>query len=194
MGRRDEHKLHRLKARAHQTACVTGFSAGAVALDIAVRPDGKCLVVPAGVVSDGHAFPDGRSIRRTSLRCRGLWCERHEYFQTVDALVVTTSCSTAVFSLRPVCSYTPFKVFNLVFQNLKSPLTQVSNFVAFDLNHDLSFSNFVLRLHERKPVSDGKVLPLGARGFDVLPVLAQRSGDLVTKAEMFEQVWPGGGG
>jgi TolB-like protein/Tfp pilus assembly protein PilF len=59
------------------------------------------------------------------------------------------------------------------------------------LNHDLSFSTFVLRPHERQLVSDGKVLPLGARAFDVLRVLALRAGDLVTKTELFEQVWPG---
>lgn len=59
------------------------------------------------------------------------------------------------------------------------------------MNQDLSFSNFVLKPHERQLLSSGKVLPLGARAFDVLRVLAQRAGDLVTKTELFDQVWPG---
>lgn len=56
---------------------------------------------------------------------------------------------------------------------------------------ELSFSSFVLRPYERQLVSNGAVLPLGARAFDVLRVLAQRAGDLVTKNELLEQVWPG---
>ena len=56
---------------------------------------------------------------------------------------------------------------------------------------ELSFSSFVLRPYERQLLSDGKVLPIGARAFDVLRVLAHRAGDLVTKNELLEQVWPG---
>ncbi len=48
-----------------------------------------------------------------------------------------------------------------------------------------------MRLHERKLLSQDKPVPLGARAFDVLSVLVQRAGDLVTKTELFEQVWPG---
>jgi TolB-like protein/Tfp pilus assembly protein PilF len=55
----------------------------------------------------------------------------------------------------------------------------------------LVFSNFELRPYERQLLSGGKAVPLGARAFDVLNMLAQRAGDLVTKSELFEQVWPG---
>jgi TolB-like protein len=55
----------------------------------------------------------------------------------------------------------------------------------------LAFSTFELRPYERQLLSDGKPVPLGARAFDVLNVLAQRAGDLVTKSELFGQVWPG---
>lgn len=55
----------------------------------------------------------------------------------------------------------------------------------------LVFSNFELRPYERQLLSHGKPMPVGARAFDVLNLLAQRAGDLVTKTELFEQVWPG---
>ena len=56
---------------------------------------------------------------------------------------------------------------------------------------DLAFSHFVLRPHARQLVRSGKAVPLGARAFDVLNMLAQRAGDLVTKAELLAQIWPG---
>lgn len=59
------------------------------------------------------------------------------------------------------------------------------------MSAELLFSNFELRLHERQLIAQGKPVTLGARAFDVLSVLVQRAGDLVTKSELFEQVWPG---
>ena len=56
---------------------------------------------------------------------------------------------------------------------------------------DVSFSDFVLRTHERQLVSHGKPVALGARAFDVLALLVHKAGDLVTKAELLEKVWPG---
>ena len=44
---------------------------------------------------------------------------------------------------------------------------------------------------ERVLLEDGAPLPLGPRAFDVLLVLVERRGQLVTKSELLEAVWPG---
>ncbi len=59
------------------------------------------------------------------------------------------------------------------------------------MSHELVFSNFVLRPVERQLLSHGKPLTLGARAFDVLSALVARAGDLVSKSELFDLVWPG---
>ena len=59
------------------------------------------------------------------------------------------------------------------------------------MSHELVFSNFVLRPLERQLLSEGRPLALGARAFDVLSALVARAGDLVSKSELFELVWPG---
>jgi TolB-like protein len=56
---------------------------------------------------------------------------------------------------------------------------------------ELVFEPYCLRPKERKLLREGEAVSLGARAFDVLCLLAGRAGDLVTKAEIFEQVWPG---
>lgn len=43
---------------------------------------------------------------------------------------------------------------------------------------------------ERRLVKGGVPVELGARAFDLLCVLVQNAGRLVTKAELLEQVWP----
>ena len=52
------------------------------------------------------------------------------------------------------------------------------------------FRNFELQLAERRLLADGKALGLGPRGFDLLAALVGRAGHLVTKEELFDQVWP----
>ena len=56
---------------------------------------------------------------------------------------------------------------------------------------ELTFSNFVLRTNERQLLADGNPVMLGARAFDVLCVLVERAGLLVTKTQLYELVWPG---
>ena len=56
---------------------------------------------------------------------------------------------------------------------------------------ELTFSNFVLRTNERQLLADSKPVMLGARAFDVLCVLVERAGLLVSKTQLFELVWPG---
>ena len=53
------------------------------------------------------------------------------------------------------------------------------------------FGSLVLQRHERRLLRDGQPVLVGARAFDVLCVLADNAGELVTKKQLFEQVWPG---
>jgi predicted ATPase/DNA-binding winged helix-turn-helix (wHTH) protein len=55
----------------------------------------------------------------------------------------------------------------------------------------LRFDHFELDLAERRLLRDGEFVPLGAKAFDLLAALVQRSGRLVTKNELLDLVWPG---
>lgn len=52
------------------------------------------------------------------------------------------------------------------------------------------FGDFELQPHERRLLAGGQPLAIGPRAFDVLVVLAERSGHLVTKDELLARVWP----
>jgi predicted ATPase/DNA-binding winged helix-turn-helix (wHTH) protein len=54
----------------------------------------------------------------------------------------------------------------------------------------IRFANFRLDPTERRLEKGGASVELGARAFDLLFVLAQSAGRLVTKAELLDQVWP----
>ena len=56
---------------------------------------------------------------------------------------------------------------------------------------ELNFDQFSLRMHERQLLDSGKPVTLGSRAFDVLCVLAERAGQLVSKTQLFDTVWPG---
>ncbi len=53
------------------------------------------------------------------------------------------------------------------------------------------FEPFALYLHERRLLRAGQPLLLGARAFDVLAALVQHAGELVSKDQLFQWVWPG---
>ena len=55
----------------------------------------------------------------------------------------------------------------------------------------LRFGRFELRPQEHRLLADGAPVALGGRAFDLLMALAQRPGQLVTRNELIEQVWPG---
>ena len=55
----------------------------------------------------------------------------------------------------------------------------------------LRFGRFELQPHERRLLVDGEPVLLGGRALDVLTVLAERAGSLVTKNELLDRVWPG---
>jgi predicted ATPase/DNA-binding winged helix-turn-helix (wHTH) protein len=54
----------------------------------------------------------------------------------------------------------------------------------------LSFGHFEIRPPERKLLIDGCSADLGARAFDVLMALAERTGQLLTKNQLLDIVWP----
>ncbi len=54
-----------------------------------------------------------------------------------------------------------------------------------------SFRNCLLNTHERRVIKDGKVLDLTTKTFDVLQLLVQHSGEILTKDEMLNSVWNG---
>lgn len=53
------------------------------------------------------------------------------------------------------------------------------------------FGAFEMQLLERRVLADRRPVTIGARAFDVLRVLVQRDGGLVTKAELLDLAWPG---
>ncbi len=55
----------------------------------------------------------------------------------------------------------------------------------------LRFGRFELRPREHRLLADGQAVALGGRAFDLLVVLVRRAGQLVTRHELIEQVWPG---
>src|SRR4051812_23576260 len=55
----------------------------------------------------------------------------------------------------------------------------------------LEFGHFRVLLRQRQLVADGVPIELGTRGFDLLLVLLEADGSLVTKGELLSRVWPG---
>jgi DNA-binding winged helix-turn-helix (wHTH) protein len=55
----------------------------------------------------------------------------------------------------------------------------------------LRFGRFELQPRERRLLADGAPVALGARAFDLLLAMAARPGQLLTKSELLDAVWPG---
>ncbi len=55
----------------------------------------------------------------------------------------------------------------------------------------LQFGRFRVLLRQRKLVTDGVPIELGTRAFDLLLVLLEADGSVVTKDELMSRVWPG---
>jgi DNA-binding response OmpR family regulator len=55
----------------------------------------------------------------------------------------------------------------------------------------LEFGRFRVLLRRRQLVADGMPIELGTRAFDLLLVLLDADGSLVTKEELMSRVWPG---
>ncbi|GAC1043839.1 winged helix-turn-helix domain-containing protein [Rhizobium sp. No.120] len=54
----------------------------------------------------------------------------------------------------------------------------------------LHFEGFELDIQNRKLMEDGQQLRLGGRAFDILAILAQRAGQVISKDELLDAVWP----
>ncbi len=55
----------------------------------------------------------------------------------------------------------------------------------------LEFGRFRVLLRQRQLVADGVPIELGTRAFDLLLVLLEADGSLVTKDELLSRAWPG---
>ena len=55
---------------------------------------------------------------------------------------------------------------------------------------DLKFGPFELSVSERVLRRDGVVLPLGSRALDILIYLSERPGEVISKQELIDHVWP----
>ena len=55
----------------------------------------------------------------------------------------------------------------------------------------LEFGRFRVLLRRRQLLADGVPIELGTRAFDLLRVLLEADGALVTKEQLFDRVWPG---
>ncbi|MGA8381171.1 MAG: winged helix-turn-helix domain-containing protein [Stellaceae bacterium] len=55
----------------------------------------------------------------------------------------------------------------------------------------LEFGRFRVLLRQRQLIADGVPIELGTRALDLLLVLLEADGSLVTKDEFFRRVWPG---
>ena len=55
----------------------------------------------------------------------------------------------------------------------------------------IKFGRFQVLPHRREFLAEGVPVPLGSRAFDVLMVLIEAGGELVTKDEILSRVWPG---
>src|SRR5580693_3698143 len=54
----------------------------------------------------------------------------------------------------------------------------------------VEFGRFRLLPHRRELRADGVAVDLGSRAFDILLILTEARGDLVTKDEILSRVWP----
>lgn len=70
------------------------------------------------------------------------------------------------------------------------PKTTESNTIAREPNHIYYFGSFCLDPAERLLSLNGKTIRLAPKAFDVLHVLIQHQGCLVTKERLLEEVWP----
>ena len=58
-------------------------------------------------------------------------------------------------------------------------------------SHQLIFGRFQLDLAKRELRRDGASVKLGSRALDILCVLAQAEGKVVSKNELMAEIWPG---
>jgi len=62
--------------------------------------------------------------------------------------------------------------------------------VSGETDTTIDFGRFRVLLRQRRLLADGVLVELGARAFDLLLVLLEADGSLVTKEQLMSQVWP----
>jgi TolB-like protein/predicted Zn-dependent protease len=60
-----------------------------------------------------------------------------------------------------------------------------------DVPASVEFGRFRILLHRREVLADGRPIELGGRAFDILVVLIEANGKVVTKDELISRAWPG---
>jgi len=60
-----------------------------------------------------------------------------------------------------------------------------------DAPASIEFGHFSIFPHRRQLIADGRPITLGDRAFDVLMVLIEASGAVVSKDELLSRVWQG---
>jgi DNA-binding winged helix-turn-helix (wHTH) protein len=73
----------------------------------------------------------------------------------------------------------------------RNPLPQGGNPSRPATSGTLEFGRFRVLLRRRQLLADGVPVELGTRAFDVLLVLLEGDGALVTREELISRVWPG---
>jgi DNA-binding winged helix-turn-helix (wHTH) protein len=73
----------------------------------------------------------------------------------------------------------------------KNPLADGVNRSSSATAEALQFGRFRVLLRQRQLLADGVPVELGSRAFDLLLVLLEADGSLVSKEELLTRVWPG---
>jgi DNA-binding winged helix-turn-helix (wHTH) protein len=78
-----------------------------------------------------------------------------------------------------------------VFRRKKPPLQGANRSSSAAADTALEFGRFRVQLRRRQLLADGVPVELGTRAFDLLLVLLEADGLLITKEELLSRVWPG---
>jgi DNA-binding winged helix-turn-helix (wHTH) protein len=72
-----------------------------------------------------------------------------------------------------------------------APPERATSWSSASADAALEFGSFRVLLRRRRLLADGVPVELGTRAFDLLLVLLEADGALVTKEELLNRVWPG---
>src|SRR5579872_3148225 len=89
-------------------------------------------------------------------------------------------------SLVPESPAGPDKMLN----TLKSPIVRGQMGAVSNQPAGISFGRVQVLPHRRELVADGRPVKLGGRAYDVLMVLIEARGAVVSKGELMARVWP----
>ena len=101
--------------------------------------------------------------------------------------MVQLHARTAAGQYRPGGANSGFVPIGWVLRKKKSALESMA---GDSVQRKLKFGPFELSSGERVLQRDGVMLPLGSRALDILIYLAERPGEVVTKKELIDHVWP----